>query len=169
MTKKIIEYGFMGDEQGITYVINHKPDVINNKYKFYKVIEKEQQIKNLDEKENLIVEPKKVENKFIKKPEVISSKKDESKPNIQNESKPNIQNESKPNIQNESKPNIQNESKPNIQNESKPNIQNEPIENDNAQNKNLLYGIPVIIIILLLIIYYLIPSSKSQIFGKSQI
>lgn len=145
MTKKIIEYGFMGDEQGITYVINHKPDVINNKYKFYKVIEKEQQIKNLDEKENLIVEPKKVENKFIKKPEVISSKKDESKPNIQNESKPNIQNE------------------------SKPNIQNEPIKNDNAQNKNLLYGIPVIIIILLLIIYYLIPSSKSQIFGKSQI
>ena len=137
MTKKIIEYGFMGDEQGITYVINHKPDVINNKYKFYKVIEKEQQIKNLDEKENLIAEPKKVENKFIKKPEIISSKKDESKPSIQNESKPSIQ--------------------------------NEPIENDNAQNKNLLYGIPVIIIILLLIIYYLIPSSKSQIFGKSQI
>ena len=153
MTKKIIEYGFMGDEQGITYVINHKPDVINNKYKFYKVIEKEQQIKNLDEKENLIAEPKKVENKFIKKPEIISSKKDESKPSIQNESKPSIQNESKPSIQNE----------------SKPSIQNEPIENDNAQNKNLLYGIPVIIIILLLIIYYLIPSSKSQIFGKSQI
>ena len=144
MTKKIIEYGFMGDEQGITYVINHKPDVINNKYKFYKIVEKVEPKKSPDEKISN-VEPKKVENKFIKKPEVISSKKDESKPNIQNESKPNIQNE------------------------SKPNIQNEPIKNDNAQNKNLLYGIPVIIIILLLIIYYLIPSSKSQIFGKSQI
>ena len=147
MTKKIIEYGFMGDEQGITYVINHKPHVINNKYKFYKVNEKVQQKKNLDEKENLIVEPKKVENKFIKKLEVTSSKKDESKPNIQNESKPNIQNESKP----------------------EKDLENKPVENDNAQNKNLLYGTPVIIIILLLITYYLIPSSKSQFFGRSQI
>ena len=59
MTKKIIEYGFMGDEQGITYVINHKPHVINNKYKFYKVIEKVEQKKNLDKKEISNVEPKK--------------------------------------------------------------------------------------------------------------
>ena len=160
MTKKIIEYGFMGDEQGITYIINHKPNLINNKYKFYKVIEKVQQKKTLDEKESSIIEPKKVENKFIIKPEVISSKKDESKPNIQNESKPekDLQNESKP------EKDLQNEPKPekDLQNESKP-------ENDNAQNNNLLYAIPIVIIILILVIYFVIPSSKPQFFGRSQI
>lgn len=89
MTKKIIEYGFMGDEQGVTYIINHKPHVINNKYKFYKVIEKVEPKKKSDEKK-LNPEPKKIENKFIKKSEVINNKKDDSKPNMQIESKADI-------------------------------------------------------------------------------
>ena len=88
MTKKIIEYGFMADDQGITYIINQKPEVLNNRYKFYKVIEKVEPKKVEPEK----VEPKKVENKFIKKPEVskiiekIDSKPKQSKDdsNIQN-------------------------------------------------------------------------------------
>ena len=77
MTKKIIEYGFMGDEQGVTYIINHKPHVINNKYNFYKIIEKVEPKKSYDEKISN-VQPKKVENKFIKKSEVISNKKSRS-------------------------------------------------------------------------------------------
>lgn len=146
MTKKIIEYGFMGDEQGITYVINHKPHVINNKYKFYKVIKKVEPKKSEEKKIN--VEPKKVENKFIKKPEVVSNKKDESKIDLTDKSiKKDLQ---KVDL-------VKND---NIQ------ITN---SNTNKQNKNLLYGIPVIIVILILIIYYLIPSSKSQFFGRSQI
>lgn len=136
MTKKIIEYGFMGDEQGVTYIINHKPHVINNKYKFYKVIEKVEPKKSVDEKISN-VEPKKVENKFIKKPEVIS-----------NEAKSNTQNEAKL---------------------VKKDLQKiEPVENVNTQNNNLLYATPIIII-LILIIYFVIPSSKPQFFGKSQI
>ena len=149
MTKKIIEYGFMGDEQGVTYIINHKPHVINNKYKFYKIFEKVEPKKSSDERNISNVEPKKVENKFIKKPEVTSNKKDTSKSNTQNESKSNTQNESKL---------------------VKKNLQKiEPVENDNTQNNNLLYSIPVIVIILILIIYFVIPSSKPQFFGRSQI
>ena len=141
MTKKIIEYGFMGDEQGVTYIINHKPHVINNKYKFYKIFEKVEPKKSSDERNISNVEPKKVENKFIKKPEVTSNKKDTSKSNTQNESKL-----------------------------VKKDLQKiEPVENDNTQNNNLLYSIPVIVIILILIIYFVIPSSKPQFFGRSQI
>ena len=141
MTKKIIEYGFMGDEQGVTYIINHKPHVINNKYKFYKIFEKVEPKKSSDERNISNVEPKKVENKFIKKQEDISNKKDASKSNSQNESKL-----------------------------VKKDLQKiEPVENDNTQNNNLLYSIPVIVIILILIIYFVIPSSKPQFFGRSRI
>ena len=75
MTKKIIEYGFMGDEEGITYVINHKPNLEINKYKFFKVIEKveskkiEQVIQKQDDIKQ-VIDKKEIPKQIIDKKEI---------------------------------------------------------------------------------------------------
>jgi len=145
MTKKIIEYGFMADDQGITYIINHKPPVLNNKYKFYKVIENTETEKIEPKK----VEPKKIENKFIKKPEV--PEKTLTKSNLQTVKKITEKNEMSKN------------------NDIKITSSNDNLQNIETINKEkLFYAIPIIII-LLLIIYFIIPSAKTQYFGKKYI
>ena len=149
MTKKIIEYGFMADDQGITYIINHKPPVLNNKYKFYKVIENTETEKIEPKK----LEPKKIENKFIKKPEVSEvPEKTLTKSNLQTVKKITEKNEISKN------------------NDIKITSSNDNLQNIETINKErLFYGIPFVIILFLLIIYFIIPSSKTQYFGKKYI
>ncbi len=140
MNKKIIEYGIMGDYEGIATTLIHKPTVVQDNYNFYKIKiqENEDNEENIDPIEASNIDP------------IEAS-------NIDPIEASNIDPIEDTNNSNEKIPD-------NTIKDIDQNINSE-INNINK----LLIVSPILIIFLILIIYFLMPGSKNNIFGKSRI